>query len=208
MNIGLIKEGKNPPDKRVPFSPDQCAYIMQLYPSISLYAQPSKNRCFIDSEYKKNGVILTDDLSICDIIMGVKEVPINMLIDNKIFFFFSHTIKKQPYNKLLLQAILEKNIQLVDYETLVDKNKKRIIGFGRYAGIVGCYNSFLAYGKKSKKYHLKPPQLLMGVKELYEELKKVIDDYYVGGMGVVNCYQDPMADMGKGEVYIKSIKFL
>ena len=174
MNIGLIKEGKNPPDKRVPFSPDQCAYIMQLYPSISLYAQPSKNRCFIDSEYKKNGVILTDDLSICDIIMGVKEVPINMLIDNKIFFFFSHTIKKQPYNKLLLQAILEKKIQLVDYETLVGKDQKRIIGFGRYAGIVGCYNAFLAYSKKKNKYELLPPQLVGDKKELYQELKKIV----------------------------------
>jgi len=174
MNIGLIKEGKNPPDKRVPFSPDQCAYIMQLYPSISLYVQPSANRCFSDSEYEKHGVILTNDLSICDIIMGVKEVPVNMLVDNKIFFFFSHTIKKQPYNKLLLQAILEKKIQLVDYETLVGKDKKRIIGFGRYAGIVGCYNAFLAYSKKTNKYELLPPQLVRDKKELYQELTKIV----------------------------------
>jgi len=174
MNIGLLKEGKNPPDKRVAFSPNQCAYIMQSYPEISLYAQPSKHRCFLDSAYKKNGVILSDDLSMCDIIMGIKEVPIDMLIDNKVFFFFSHTIKKQPYNKLLLKSILKKNIQLVDYETLVDPDKKRIIGFGRYAGIVGSYNSFLAYGKKTTKYDLKPPQLLQDKKALYKELKKVI----------------------------------
>ena len=173
MNIGLLREGKPPPDKRVAFSPDQCAYIMQSYPELSLYAQPSQSRCFLDLEYEKNGVIITEDLSNCDVIMGIKEVPIDMLINNKIFFFFSHTIKKQPYNKLLLQAILEKNIQLVDYETLRGGDKKRIIGFGRYAGIVGCYNSFLAYGKKSTKYNLKAPQLLMGIKELYKELKKV-----------------------------------
>ena len=173
MNIGLLREGKNPPDKRVAFSPSQCSYIMKSYPELSLYAQPSQNRCFLDSEYEKNGVIITEDLSVCDVIMGIKEVPIDMLINNKIFFFFSHTIKKQPYNKLLLKAILEKNIQLVDYETLVDKNEKRIIGFGRYAGIVGGYNSFLAYGEKSKQYNLKPPQLLMGIKELYNELTRV-----------------------------------
>jgi len=174
MNIGLLREGKNPPDKRVAFSPNQCADIMQSYPELSLYAQPSQSRCFLDEEYEKNGVIITEDLSICDVIMGIKEVPIDMLINNKIFFFFSHTIKKQPYNKLLLQAVLEKHIQLVDYETLVGENKKRIIGFGRYAGIVGCYNSFLAYGKKSTKYNLTPPQFLIDIKELYHELKKVV----------------------------------
>ena len=173
MNIGLLREGKTPPDRRVAFSPDQCAYIMQSYPELSLYAQPSQSRCFLDLEYEKNGVIITEDLSNCDVIMGIKEVPIDMLINNKIFFFFSHTIKKQPYNKFLLQAILKKNIQLVDYETLRGEDTKRIIGFGRYAGIVGCYNSFLAYGKKSTKYNLKAPQLLMGIKELYKELKKV-----------------------------------
>ena len=173
MKIGLLKEGKVPPDKRVPFSPNQCAGILKLYPSISLYIQPSINRCFPDLEYKKNGVILTEDLSVCDIIMGVKEVPINMLIDNKIFFFFSHTIKKQPYNKLLLQTILKKNIQLVDYETLITENNQRIIGFGRYAGIVGCYNTFLAYGKKTKTYDLNFPQLLKDKNELEKELLKI-----------------------------------
>jgi len=174
MNIGLIKEGKIPADKRVPFSPKQCAQIMQLYPAISLYAHPSKNRCFLDSEYKKNGVILTDDLSVCDIIMGVKEVPVNMLLDEKIFFFFSHTIKKQPYNKLLLKSILEKKIQLIDYETLVGEDNKRIIGFGRYAGIVGCYNSFLAYANKTDAYKMSPPQLVRDKKELYNELKNIV----------------------------------
>ena len=155
MKIGLLREGKVPPDKRVPFSPDQCTNIMSIYPHISIYIQPSDNRCFLDSEYQKNGVFLAENLSMCDVIMGVKEVPINMLIEDKVFFFFSHTIKKQPYNKLLLKKIIEKKIQLIDYETLLDDNKKRIIGFGRYAGIVGAYNSFLAYGKKSRKFNLK-----------------------------------------------------
>ena len=108
MKIGLLREGKIPPDKRVPFSPNQCAYIIKTYPHISLYIQPSKYRCFSDLEYKKNGVQLIEDLSTCDIVMGIKEVPINMLINNKIFLFFSHTIKKQPYNKYLLQKIILK----------------------------------------------------------------------------------------------------
>jgi len=173
MKIGLLREGKNPPDRRVPFSPVQCKIILDTYSDISLAIQPSEIRCFSDLEYKKNGVDVQESLSDCDIIMGVKEVPLNMLVDNKIFLFFSHTIKKQPYNQNLLKTIIAKNIQLIDYETLIDEHNKRIIGFGRYAGIVGAYNSFLAYGKKSKTYDLKPPQFLNGKNELENELLKV-----------------------------------
>ena len=173
MKIGLLREGKVPPDKRVPFSPDQCADILGKYSNISLYIQPSSIRCFPDLEYHKKGVFVLEDLSECDVLMGVKEVPVDMLINNKMFFFFSHTIKKQPYNKKLLQTIIRKKIQLVDYETLVDNNKKRIIGFGRYAGIVGCYNTFLAYGKKMKLYDLKYAHLLEDKQDLYGELLKV-----------------------------------
>ena len=173
MKIGLLREGKVPPDKRVPFSPDQCVEILSKYSNISLYVQPSSIRCFSDLEYQKKGVVVAEDLSMCDVLMGVKEVPVDMLINNKMFFFFSHTIKKQPYNKELLKTIIRKKIQLVDYETLVDNNKKRIIGFGRYAGIVGCYNTLLAYGKKNKTYDLKYAHLLEDKKDLYRELLKV-----------------------------------
>lgn len=173
MKIGLLREGKLPPDRRVPFSPVQCKMILDTYSRISIAIQPSQIRCFLDVEYQENGVYLQEDLSDCDIIMGVKEVPLNMLIDNKIFLFFSHTIKKQPYNQKLLKKILSKNIQLIDYETLVYKNTKRIIGFGRYAGIVGAYNSFLAYGRKTQSYDLKFAQLLEDQKELEVELLKV-----------------------------------
>ena len=148
MKIGLLREGKVPADKRVPFSPLQCKDILNKYPSVSIYIQPSSIRCFPDKEYQKNGVKITEDLSCCNVVMGIKEVPVDMLINNKLFFFFSHTIKKQPYNQKLLKQIIAKKIQLVDYETLIDNNNNRIIGFGRYAGIVGCYNTFLAYGKK------------------------------------------------------------
>ncbi|MBJ04348.1 MAG: alanine dehydrogenase [Flavobacteriales bacterium] len=173
MQIGLLREGKNPPDKRVPFSPKQCRSIMLKYPKISIFIQSSSIRCFKDSEYERNGVKVCEDLSMCDVIMGVKEVPVEMLIPNKVFFFFSHTIKKQPYNKKLLQEIIKQKIQLVDYETLVDENNKRIIGFGRYAGIVGCYNTFLAYGKKHNVYDLNYAHHLSNKLELESELKKV-----------------------------------
>ena len=173
MKIGLLREGKNPPDKRVVFSPKACKKILESFNNISIAAQPSEIRCFTDEEYRNVGVELIEDLSHCDVLMGVKEVPLNMLIDDKIFLFFSHTIKKQPYNQKLLQTIIEKKIQLIDYETLLDGNKKRIIGFGRYAGIVGCYNTFLAYGKKTRLYNLKLAHLLEDQEELNDQLSQV-----------------------------------
>ena len=156
LKIGIIREGKVPPDARVPMSPAQCAEVKAKYPNVELVVQPSPVRRFGAEEYRAHGVELQDDLSDCDVILGVKEVPIDMLMPNKTHFFFSHTIKEQPYNRDLLRAIMANNIRLVDWETLTDRRGQRLIGFGRYAGIVGCYNGFLAYGLKSGAYELKP----------------------------------------------------
>ena len=173
MNIGLIKEGKFPPDKRVALSPEQCQDIMRNFSSVSIYVQSSTIRCFTDEEYINLGIEVVDDLSFCDVILGVKEVPIDMLLDNKIFFFFSHTIKKQSYNQTLLKQIIKKNIQLIDYETLVDDNGKRVIGFGRYAGIIGAYNTFLSYGLKTNEYVLSYAHKLLNKNQLDRQLSCV-----------------------------------
>lgn len=173
MKIGVIKEGKQPIDRRVPLTPEQCVELKKKYPQLSLVVQPSSIRCFSDQEYLDQGVDLQDDLSDCDLIMGIKEVPLNFLIPEKKFLFFSHTIKKQPYNKNLLKEIIRKKIDLIDYEVLKNINGERIIGFGRYAGIVGAYNAFLTLGLKLNKYELKPAYLCDDKKEIESELKKV-----------------------------------
>ena len=174
MKIGIIREGKVPPDFRVPLTPKQCKAIQTLYPQVEVYVQKSSIRVFKDEEYAALGLKLVDDLENCDIIFGVKEVPIDMLIPNKTFVFFSHTIKKQAHNQKLLRAILDKKIRLIDYEVIKDKSNKRLIGFGRYAGIVGCYNTFYTWGLKSGEYELKPAHLCKDRKEVEEELKKVV----------------------------------
>lgn len=156
VKIGILKEGKNPPDKRVALSPSQCEYILNNYEDIEIYVQSSNIRKFQDEQYRKLGVAVLESIEDCDILIGVKEVPIDQLIPNKKYLFFSHTFKEQPYNRELLKAILDKNIQLIDWETIKDKNGRRLIAFGRYAGIVGCYNGFLAHGKKTGAYDLKP----------------------------------------------------
>jgi saccharopine dehydrogenase (NAD+, L-lysine-forming) len=171
--IGIVKETKTPPDKRVPLIPSQCVEVMKRFPGVEVIVEKSDIRSYKDEEYAALGIRLVDRATEADILMGVKEVKIDYLIPNKKYFFFSHTIKKQPYNRKLLQAILANKIQLIDYETLTDKNKHRIIGFGKYAGIVGCYNGFLAYGKKHGLYTLKPANLCADRKEMESEFSKI-----------------------------------
>ena len=154
MKIGIIKEYKLPPDKRVVFSPEKCIETLQKFPQVEFFIEKSDIRCFSDLEYEEMGLNVVTDLSNCDVLIGVKEVPIEKLIDNKKYFFFSHTIKKQPYNKKLLQQIIKKNIELFDHETIVDNNNNRLIGFGYYAGVIGAYNGLRAYGLKNHTFSI------------------------------------------------------
>ena len=174
MKFGIIKERKNPPDRRVVFSPDELTRLKQQHQNVTVKVERSDIRVFTDSEYENLGIELTDDISDCDILFGVKEVPVENLIPNKSYFFFSHTIKKQPYNRKLLQAILEKNINLYDYESIVDANNRRLIGFGRYAGIVGAYNSIRAFGIKFELFKLPKAETLSGKEALITHLKRVV----------------------------------
>ena len=172
MKIGVVREGKVPPDKRVPFTPQQCAALQLLYPGLQVVVQPSPIRCYFDEEYTAKGIVLQEDLNDCDVLMGIKEVPIGQLIPGKKYLFFSHTIKKQPYNQQLMRALLDKHISMIDYECLTDAHNKRVIGFGRYAGIVGTYNGLLAFGKRTKRFELTPAHACVDKVAMYGELKK------------------------------------
>ena len=173
MNIGILKEEKFPADKRVAFSPNQCKKIISLYPNINIYVQKSDIRCYNDEEYIKSGINVVDDVSNCDILFGIKEVPKVKLIANKTYFFFSHTIKEQEYNRDLLLKMISLNISMIDYEVLKSSNGNRLLGFGRFAGIVGAYNAFLTYGLKSKKYSLKPAYKCIDRIEMEQELSNI-----------------------------------
>jgi alanine dehydrogenase len=173
IKLGIIREGKVPPDKRVPFTPLQAEEIMQRYPHVTVAIQPSAVRAFKEEEYASHGIEVKEDLSDCDILMGIKEVQIPDLIADKIYLFFSHTIKKQPYNKKLLQEILKKNIQLIDYETLKDTLGNRLVAFGRYAGIVGAYNGLWTYGKRYHAFDLRRAHECFDINDLKIELRKV-----------------------------------
>ena len=174
MKFGILKERKNPPDRRVVFSPSELTRLKQKYQNVSVKVERSDIRIFDDAQYENLGIEVTDDISDCDILFGVKEVPLSNLIPNKSYFFFSHTIKKQPYNRELLQAILQKNIDLYDYETIVDSENRRLIGFGRYAGIVGAYNGIRAFGIKFELFKLPKAETLSGKDALISHLKRLV----------------------------------
>ncbi len=173
MKFGIIKERKNPPDRRVVFSPEKLQELTSKFAKAVIQVESSDIRVFADNAYVNAGMEVTNDISSCDVLLGVKEVPIEALIPNKKYFFFSHTIKKQPYNRKLLKAILDKNIELYDHETIVKESGARLIGFGRYAGIVGAYNGFRAFGLKHESFELPKAELLPDQKALIAELNKI-----------------------------------
>lgn len=173
ITFAILKERKSPPDYRVALTPSQCAQLQELYPMARVVVESSDVRIFSDEEYRKAGLELTDDISQADVMLGVKEVPVEALIPNKTYLFFSHTIKKQPYNRQLLKAILEKNIKLIDHETLVYPDGSRVLGFGYYAGLVGAYNGIRAWGLKNHTYRIEKAHLLPDLKALHKQLSAI-----------------------------------
>ena len=188
MLIGLIRERKSPPDERVTLTPKVCVEIQNTYPGIKILVEPSPTRCYTDEEYRAEGIELSEDLSACDILLGIKEVKPEYLIPGKTYFFFSHTKKKQPYNQPLMHALIQRRIRMIDYECLTHTDEQRILGFGLYAGIVGAHNGLLTYGKKHGLYELPAAHNIKSYRELlasYEKIKLPIMKIAVTGSGKV-----------------------
>ncbi|MEM1338427.1 MAG: NAD(P)-dependent oxidoreductase [Bacteroidota bacterium] len=173
MQFGIIQERKTPPDHRVVLSPTRCQSVLGRFPEARIIVEPSPIRVFEDTEYQELGIEVASKMETCDVLLGVKEVPIHALIPNKKYFFFSHTIKKQPYNRELLRAILEKHIEFYDHEVITNPKGQRLVAFGRYAGIVGAYNGIRAYGLKSNQFELPKAENVKDQAALITALKTV-----------------------------------
>jgi len=171
MKIGIIREGKVPIDKRVALIPAHAAALKSSY-NCEVVVQPSAIRAITDEEYVNHGIALQEDVSDCDVLFGVKEVPIQDLIPNKTYFFFSHTYKQQPYNAKLLRACVDRKIRLIDYE-LLKKNGNRVVAFGRFAGLVGAYNGLRGWGEKYGQYALKPAHECSDMQDMFDQLKGI-----------------------------------
>lgn len=215
MKIGILREGKMPHDNRVPLTPEQCAEIQEKFSGVSVVVQPSTARCFSDSEYTTLGIQVKEDINDCDILLGVKEVNTEDFIAGKTYLFFSHTIKKQKYNRKLLQTAIEKNIQLIDYEVLTDKEGSRIIGFGRFAGLVGAYSGLRAFGLRNKLFDIKPAHRCNNLQEMLSVLDTVqlppvkiavTGDGRVAG-GVLEILNHMKIMRVSPEAYLKEVEF-
>ena len=164
--IGLIREGKLPADNRVALTPAQAQYLQKQHPNLQIIVEPSPDRCFSDEEYRRAGIQVDSDLSKCEILLGIKEVPVSQLLAEKTYLFFSHTKKEQAANRALMQAMVEKKITLIDYECLVHPDGQRLIGFGFFAGIVGAHNGIMAYGNRTGLYNLRRVSDIRDYREL------------------------------------------
>ena len=173
IKVGILKETKTPPDRRVAIPPQQGKDLLNTFPNAELYIQASDLRAYKDEEYKNLNLTVKNDISDCDILIGVKEVEISELIANKTYLFFSHTAKKQPYNRDLLNEILNKKIRLIDYEYLTDTQNLRLVAFGRWAGIVGAYNALLGFGIRSGNYSIRRANECHDMDDFFTELSKV-----------------------------------
>ncbi|TPG65451.1 NAD(P)-dependent oxidoreductase [Hymenobacter nivis] len=173
LKIGLLREGKTPPDRRVPLTPKKCAEAQATFPGLQIVVQSSPLRSYADQEYRDLGLEVRDDVADCDVLLGVKEVAVAALLPHQTYLFFSHTIKEQPANQPLLRAVLDRGITLLDYELITNERGERVVAFGRYAGIVGAYNGLLTYGRKHGLFALKPAHECVDMDDMQEEYFKV-----------------------------------
>ena len=203
ITLGLIREGKVPPDSRVALIPAQVKAIEETG-QFKVLIQPSENRCYADSEYEALGLTLSEDMESCDYLIGIKEVPKSQLIPNKKYFFFSHTFKKQPYNQALLQKIIDDKITLLDYEVLKNEKGNRVIAFGFFAGMVGAHNALYTYAQRTKKLQIKRLKDCFDyqeAKEIYKTLKIPSVKIVLTGTGRVGSgAKKVLLDMGVKEV--------
>ncbi|MDR1458889.1 MAG: NAD(P)-dependent oxidoreductase [Bacteroidales bacterium] len=172
MNIGIIKETKNPKDNRVALTPKQIQLLQRRFPQVRFIVQPSEVRVFSNKDYEDVEVTVSNDLRECDVLFGIKEANINTLLPCKHYFFFGHIAKMQSYNRPLIRKMMELNITFTDYEYLVDDNNIRLCAFGWWAGVVGVYNTLRAYGIRYKMFELPKPDKTLTLEYMISEARK------------------------------------
>lgn len=145
--IAIRREDKNIWEKRAPLIPEHLKEIIKEN-NIEVIVQPFERRAFKDEEFADANTILSEDLSKSKIVFGVKEIPINLIENDKVYIFFSHTIKGQAYNMPLLKKIIDSKSTLIDYECILDNTGKRLVFFGKFAGLAGMIDGVHAMGKR------------------------------------------------------------
>ena len=173
LRVGILRETKNPPDRRVPLTPPQIVALEELYPNVEFFVQPSDYRCYSNEEYEYLDIPLKEDLRDCDILMGVKEVDKRTFLAGKTYLFFAHVAKKQSHNLDMFKSMAENKLSFIDFEYLTTDKGQRVVAFGRHAGIVGAYNGLRARDIKTNKFKLKPAYQCHDLDEMWAGLKLI-----------------------------------
>lgn len=176
LNVGIRKEDKYEQERRVAITPLHAKRIMEKH-NIAFHVEKSPKRAFSDHEFEEAGCKLSENVNEPKTIFGIKEIPIQSIQADKTYVIFSHVIKGQEYNMPMLKKMIENKCSLIDYECIVDENNKRLIFFGRFAGLAGMTNSLWAFGLRMKHLGIETPFLQLNQTHTYfslEEVKKVI----------------------------------
>lgn len=164
--IGIRREDKNKWERRVPITPGHAKELKDHY-HFDIIIQPSPIRCFPDKSYEEIGAIVQEDLSKCSVIFAVKEIPKELFEPHKTYVFFSHTVKGQQYNMPMLKTMMQQYCTLIDYEKIVDETNRRLIFFGRHAGIAGMVDTLWGFGRRLQyQHHIETP--FVKIKKTYE----------------------------------------
>ena len=205
LKIGLLHETKTPPDRRSALTPSTAKKLKSMFDNIEIVVQHSDLRAFKDEEYEAEGFKIVDDVSDCDILLGVKEVKIEKLIPEKTYMFFAHIAKKQDHNLPLAKALAAKKITMIDYEYLTDERGMRLVAFGKWAGIVGAYNGLIAWAKRTGEMNLKPAHQYHDKAEMFADIankrfKKPFKIVITGGGRVAHGAAETLSAFGIKEV--------
>lgn len=172
--VGIRAEDKNRWERRAPLTPDHVAELTADH-GVAFRVEPSERRAFPDKDYAAAGATLSEDLSACGVILGVKEIPPEKLLPGKAYLFFSHVIKGQPQGRPLLRRILELPCTLLDYEPIVDRRGRRLIFFGRHAGYAGMIDTLWALGRRLDAEGLETPLGWMRRAHEYAGLQEALE---------------------------------
>lgn len=173
LRVGILRETRNPPDRRVPLTPPQITALEEIYPYVQFFVQPSDIRCYSNEEYEYLDIPLKEDLKECDILLGVKEIDKRTFIPGKTYMFFAHVAKKQHHNQEMFREMVQRNVTLIDFELLTSDKGQRVVAFGRHAGIVGAYNGLKARGITTNRFKLKPAYQCHDLDEMWAGLRKI-----------------------------------
>lgn len=179
IHIGIRREDKNPWERRVPLIPAHVRELSQNNP-IEIWLQPSDIRVFPDRDYSEEGARIEEDLSSCSIIFAIKEIPIHFFQKDKVYVFFSHTIKGQPHSMPMLKKMMDLGCTLIDYERITDEKDQRLLFFGKQAGQAGMIDTLWALGKRLSHQKtensfssIKPAIQYASLVEAKEEIERV-----------------------------------